>query len=111
MITAMERRQEIIELLCEKRHLTAEFLAEKFKVTRQTIYSDISILTLSYPIDVKRGKETGGIYIAEGYYLGKQYLTDEQKNLLINLKGTVSEEQAIILQSIINKFARPNLGG
>ena len=51
-------------------------------------------------------------YVAEGYYIGKQYLTDEQEKVLQELTGTVNEEQAKILQSIISKFGSPTrMGG
>ena len=111
MRTTVERRQEIIEILCQKRFLRVEYLMSYFNVSRNTILRDIEILTVSYPITTQQGKYNGGIYIAEGYYIGKQYLTDEQENLLKELTGTVNEEQAKILQSIISKFARPETGG
>ena len=107
MRTANERRQEMIELLCERRYETLTNLANYFSVSKQTICSDISILTLSYPLETKAGRYDGGVYVAEGYYIGKQYLTDEQKELLEELTGTVNSSQAKILQSIISKFARP----
>lgn len=105
---ATERRKLILEIICERRFETASKLAEEFNVTVRTIYNDVLELSLSYPIYTKQG-EYGGIYIAEGYYIGRQYLTDEQKNLLNELTGTVNEEQAKILQSIISKFARPEV--
>ena len=106
MRTANERRQEIIEILCEKRFVKSDYLAEIFGVSRQTICSDIAILTASYPLETKEGK-TGGVYLADGYYIGKQYLTDEQENVLRELTGTVNESQAMILQSILSKFGKP----
>ena len=112
MRTANERRQEMIELLCERRHETLTNLADYFNVSKQTVCSDIAILTLSYPLETKCGRHDGGVYVAEGYYIGKQYLTDEQEKVLQELTGTVNEEQAKILQSIISKFGSPTrMGG
>ena len=107
MVTALERRQEIIEILCQKRTVKANYLATYFDVSVRTIIRDIEILTLSYPITTKTGKYESGIYLADGYYIGKQYLTDEQEKLLKELTGTVNESQAKILQQIISKFGNP----
>ena len=104
---ASERRQQILEVLCQRRYEKAENLAFEFNVSKRTIYSDILELSLSYPVYTQDGKYGGGIYIEEGYYIGKQYLTDEQKNLLEQLTGKVNGNQAKILESIISKFARP----
>lgn len=107
---ALERRQRIIELLCQRRYDTYENLAFEFSISKTTIYRDILELSLTYPIFTERGQD-GGVYIAEGYYLSKQYLSDEQKDLLELLKSRVNKNQVKILQSIINKFAVPNKKG
>lgn len=106
-MNALDRRKQMIEYICQVRHTTYERLCYEFSISKRTAIRDVSELTLSYPIDVKHGKHGGGIYIEEGYYLGKQYLTEEQKDLLNQLKGSVNKNQAAILQSILNKFARP----
>jgi predicted DNA-binding transcriptional regulator YafY len=104
-VNATERRKQIIEALCSRRYEKIENLAFEFSVTKRTIKNDIAELSLSYPIYTKPGKYDGGIYVADGYYIGKQYLTDEQENLLKELTDTVNAEQAAILNSIIKKFS------
>ena len=41
MRTANERRQEMIELLCERRHETLTNLADYFNVSKQTVCSHL----------------------------------------------------------------------
>ena len=106
-MNSLERRKEMIEYLCQVRHTTYEKLCYHFAVSLKTVKRDILELTLSYPIITKQGKYGGGIYIADGYYLGRQYLTDEQEKLLKELTGTVNENQAKILQQILSKFGNP----
>ena len=102
---ALERRQAILELLCERRFEKVENLAFEFSVNECTIRRDIQELSLSYPIYTKTGTY-GGVYIADDYYLGKQYLKSEEKDLLELLKSAVGDDQRKILESIIRKFGR-----
>ena len=104
---ALERRQAIIELLCERRIEKIENLAFEFSVNECTIRRDIQELSLSYPIYTKTGTY-GGVYVAEDYYLGKQYLRPDEKELLETLSSSVGDDQRKILESIIRKFGKPN---
>lgn len=47
---ALERRQALLELLCERRYEKMANLAFEFGVSRQTIQNDVLELSLSYPI-------------------------------------------------------------
>lgn len=69
----LERRDRIIEILCEKRFVTTEYLIRELEAARSTICNDILELSLSYPIYTKKGTG-GGIYIAKGFYRDKDYL-------------------------------------
>ena len=109
-MTAIERRQAIIEVLCERRHDTICNLAYEFSVSTRTIKRDILELTLSYPIRTVSGKYHSGVYVADDYYLGKQYLSDEQLDLIISLKSKVDDDQQKILESIVKKFGRVKEG-
>ena len=44
-----ERRQAIINLLCQRRHETMKNLASEFGVSVRTICYDIEMLSLTYP--------------------------------------------------------------
>ena len=106
IVTALERRDKIIEILCEKRTVTLNYLSDEFKVAKSTIQNDILELSLSYPIFSKSGIG-GGIYIAKGYYRDKDYLSSKQKETLESLLGEIDEERRNVLESILEKFARP----
>lgn len=99
-----ERRQAIIETLCIRRHETMKNLATEFGVSVRTIYYDIEILSLTYPITTVQGKY-GGVYIATGYKLGNKYLTPNQQDLLERLLKNLQGDDKALLQSILKDFA------
>jgi len=105
MQSALERRQEILEYLCQCRSTTRPILASKFNVTTKTIDRDLLVLTCSYPIFTQQG-EGGGVYVQDGYYLNKQYLNNEQQQYLESLKANSSENDLKIIESIISSFGR-----
>ena len=106
---ALERRQAIIELLCERRYEKLSNLAFEFNVSWRTICRDIQELSLSYPIytDCSRGK--AGVYIEEGYYLGKQFLREEEEELICRLIEEKSGEDRVRLIKILKRFGRPKV--
>lgn len=77
-MSANERRMQILEVLCERRHETRENLANEFGVSKRTIEYDIQTLMLSYPIYTTQGGG-GGIHVMDGYRFGKKYMTDKQR--------------------------------
>ena len=110
-MTALERREKILEVLCERRREKVANLAFEFGVTTRTIKNDILELSLTYPVYTVSGRYHSGVYIADDYYPGKQYLTEEQLQLIISLQATVDDDQRKILQSIVKKFGRKTEGG
>ena len=104
--SALERRQEILEVLCERRHETVENLATEFSVGERTIRRDIEYMSLSYPIYTTQGKG-GGIYVDKDYRLGKKYLTDKQSEMLEELAKGLTGEKLAIMQSILKTFKEP----
>ena len=105
-MNANERRRQILEVLCERRFDTISNLMFEFSVSRATIKRDIQELTLSYPIYTTLGNG-GGV---DGYRIGKQYLTKEQKNLLEKLATRLTGEDFQTMQSILKKFSEPSRG-
>lgn len=103
---SIERRQAILEKLCSRRFEKVENFAYEFGVTDRTIMRDIAELSLTYPIYTQPGPY-GGIYVAEGFYLGTIYLNSEQKMLLERLRETVEGKDKEILESILTGFTRP----
>ena len=103
---ALERRQEIFNILCEQHHITMDCLASRFNVTRRTIVTDIQELSLTYPIYTLSGKYDGGVYLSDNFKIGKEYLTLEQERVLQQLFYLSNVEQKEVLQSILKKFGR-----
>ena len=60
-MTASERRNAILEVLCFRRFDTVANLAFEFGVTDRTIRNDILTLSLEYPIYTTKGNG-GGIH-------------------------------------------------
>ncbi len=104
--SALERRQEILEVLCERRYETVENLATEFGVGERTIRRDIEYLSLSYPIYTMPGKG-GGIHVDQDYRLGKKYLTDKQSELLEELSKRLTGNELAVMQSILKTFKEP----
>lgn len=105
-MTANERRMQIIEVLCERRHESVANLAFEFGVTTRTIKNDLLILTCSYPVYTTQGNG-GGVHIVDGYRLGKKYMTEKETELLEKLAARLSGDEFATMQSIIKKFKEP----
>jgi predicted DNA-binding transcriptional regulator YafY len=110
MITTAERRLALLQILCERREETINNLAFELRVSRNTIKTDIFVLSLSYPIYTVQGRG-GGVRILDGYCLGMKYLTDKQSNLLERLLEKTEGADRELLHTIIQTFRRPNVSG
>lgn len=100
-----ERRQRLIEVLCQRRQDTMANLAEEFGVNERTIRRDIEVLTLSYPIDTICGRYDGGVKVADWYHLNRKALSPEQAELLKRLAPTLAGADLATMNSIISQFA------
>ncbi len=109
MQSTTERRQSILEHLCECRRDNVVRLATEFGVSERTIRNDIVVLSCSYPIYTQQGYG-GGVLIAEGFRLGKKYLTVEQEDLLKRIRNLLAEEDRKILDSVLKTFTLPQAG-
>lgn len=107
MRTAIERQRRIIEILSNRRSEVAENLAEELGVSVRTIYRDIEILALSYPIYTTQGTG-GGIHVIDGFYIKRRYLTKQQCELLEKLSNRVFDEERKIILEILHTFKKPN---
>ena len=106
---ALERRQALIELLCERRHDKIGNLAFEFGVNEKTIRRDIQELSLSYPIYTECSRGKAGVYIEESYYLGKQYLQQEEEKLIRRLITESFGEDKARLIRILKRFSKSRL--
>ncbi len=103
---ATERRQALLEIICERRHEKMDNLAFELGVSRKTIIRDVLELSISYPIYTAAGRHDSGVFVEDDYYLGKQYLSDEQQELLVTMLGNCDENQKKTMLAIIKKFGR-----
>lgn len=99
-----ERRQAILEHLCQERFDTTKNLAELFGVCERTIRYDLVILTCSYPIETSFGPY-GGVRVADWFHLDRHMLSLEQTTLLKQIRPTLSTDDARILDTILAEFA------
>ena len=103
-----ERRIRILGTLIERTHEKIGVLAEEFQVCRSTISRDYQMLSVYHPLYTKLGKY-GGIFVMDGYSLGRKYLSDEQAIFLEELSPLLSEDQNRIMVDILKKFKKPAL--
>lgn len=104
-MTPSERREAILNVLCQRRYDKVANLAYEFGVTERTIKSDIEELTLAHPIETLRGRYGGGIKVADGYYVGRRYLKPAQQELLRKLSGQLTGGDKVVMDSILQEFA------
>lgn len=102
---AAERRQQILDLLCQRRRETIPNLAAELGVSERTIRRDIEMLTLHYPIETVCGRYGGGVRIADWYYQGRRRLTPRQTALLRRLALNLQGEDLEDMNQILTHFA------
>lgn len=98
----VDRLFSIVDILINKKVVTAPKLAEKFNVSTRTIYRDIEVLCESgIPIYCTRGKG-GGISIIDGYTIDKAMFSDnEQKQILMALGSVSATGQLDVKESLM----------
>lgn len=102
-MTAAERRQAILEVLCVRRHDTRENLAFEFGVSKRTIEYDVLELSLTYPIYTTQGNG-GGIHVVDGFYLDKPRLNEKEIALLSKILPTLTGEDSKTMSEILKKY-------
>lgn len=102
---AVERRQQILELLCQRRKDTMQNLAAELGVSERTIRRDAEILTRSYPLETVCGRYGGGVRVADWYHLDRQRMSPKQTALLRRLAADLRGEDLEVMEQILLKFA------
>lgn len=101
-----ERREAILQALYMRRHDTMGNLAHEFSVSRQTILSDINVLSLDHPeIEIRAGRWGGGVYIKNGFRSDRKYLKPDEKELLVSLRKQLDEKQKVIMDGLLKRLA------
>ncbi|MHB1155016.1 MAG: HTH domain-containing protein [Eubacteriales bacterium] len=103
MQSALDRRQTMLEILCDRKFDTLDNLAMEFGVSKMTVRRDITLLSRSAPIYTTQGKG-GGVHVAKDYSLRRRRLKAIQKTCLIDLIPRLSEDEQAIVKSIISEY-------
>ncbi len=106
MQSAVDRRQQLLETISDRRHETVDRLAAEFGVSRRTIERDITVLSCSYPI-VTENWRGGGVRAMDGWFVSRRYLQDDQEALLRSLLPGLQPEDQETMQRILSAFAKP----
>lgn len=104
-MSAIERRQELLEVLCRRRHDTYNNLANEFNVSKMTIRRDIAVLMCSFPIETVCGRYGGGVRVADGFYQSRKTFTPKQTDFLRRMREQVVGDDLDTLNSILSQFA------
>ena len=104
-MSAGERRQQLLTLLCQRRRETIPNLATELGVCERTIRRDIEALTLTYPIETHCGRYHGGVRMADWYYPDRRRLTPRQEALLRRLAADLQGEDLEDINQILIQFA------
>ena len=104
-VDAVERRQQILELLCQRRKDTMQNLAAELGVSERTIRRDVEILTRSSPLETVCGRYGGGVPVADWYHLDRQRMSPKQTALLRRLAADLRGEDLEVMEQILLKFA------
>ena len=104
-VDAVERRQQILELLCQRRKDTMPNLAADLGLSERTIRRDVEILTRSYPLETVCGRYGGGVRVADWYHLDRQRMSPKQTALLRRLAADLRGEDLEVMEQILLKFA------
>jgi len=102
---AHERRMAIWRSLCCRRQDTVAHLADEFGVSVRTIYYDVQILSLSYPIETIRGRYKGGVKLPDWYKPTPQKLTPAELELLMRVREELIAKDRVVMTGIIEKFS------
>ena len=102
-----ERRQAILDVLCQRRHQTVQNLASEFGVSMRTVGYDVEALSLSYPIETVCGRYGGGVKLADWYHPRKSILSQEQQTVLTQLLDKADESQRRVLLEMLTAFGSP----
>jgi predicted DNA-binding transcriptional regulator YafY len=78
-------------------------LADELGVSDRTIRTDISILTVDYPLETIRGNG-GCVKIADWYHPNKGILSGEQQRVLYQMLEKGDAHQSKVLQELLDAY-------
>lgn len=102
-MTMHERRAEIMRILMARRREKMGRLAQELHVTPRTIRTDITNLTVDYPLETQRGNG-GCVRLADWYHPNRNTLSGEQQRVLSQLLSVCDEHQANVLRQMLQEY-------
>lgn len=101
----IDRLISMISVLTNKERVTIQELADKFEVSKRTIFRDLDTLNMAGIPIVSFPGIGGGISVSEGYKVNRTILSEEDiKNLYVGLHGLRSIESEGSIQNLMNKL-------
>ncbi len=97
MLETFERRSAIIKTLCRRRYATMKNLADEFGVSERTIRRDIEVISLTEPIYTQTGRYGGGVYVMDGYYSDRLYMSTDEIALLNKVRNLTMQKKECFL--------------
>ena len=104
-MTASERRNAILEILCMRRVEKINNLAFQFGVTEKTIRRDILTLSLEYPIYTAQGNG-GGIYVDKNIRVGRSEKMTKKAETDYTIKVNGMPNYANIPKAVLEPIAK-----
>lgn len=112
-----ERRDEILKILCRRRHETIPRLALELGVSERTIRRDIEAISITAPVYTQQGRYDGGVYVMEGYSIDRMYFADRETDVMRRL---VADAEAMgycriepsdlrILKELLTSYSKPTV--
>lgn len=95
-----------MRILIARRRETMRHLAAELGVTDRTIRTDITVLTVDYPLITQRGNG-GCVKVADWYHPHRNLLSEEQQQVLSQLMEACDAHQAKILGEMLAEYGSP----
>ena len=92
-----------MRIMTARRQESMGRLALELGVTRHTIRSDITALTVDYPLETQRGNG-GCVKVADWYHPHRNILSCEQQRVLSELIGNCDAYQANVLRQMLTEY-------
>lgn len=92
-----------MRIMTARRQESMGRLALELGVTRHTIRSDITALTVDYPLETQRGNG-GCVKVADWYHPHRNILSCEQQRVLSELIGNCDAHQANVLRQMLTEY-------
>src|SRR3954471_12917375 len=77
----------LVTVLQSKKFVTAEYIAEKYRISVRTVFRDIkALIEIGVPVSFEAGR---GYFIVQGYFLPPVSFTREEANALVLMSAVV----------------------